>query len=368
MKKFILLFATLFSLTTFAQINVKISGQIINHTAKEVSLNRREGKKVKTYLTAPIDKDGKFSISGTVEERDFYVLAINKNENINLVIEGDDDIKVYTDEHNSTEFTNIVGSTPSNNIHKFLIDFKKYNNKLKLNQEAIKNNRGSKDSISAVMDQLKTNFNYKRDRFARENKKSPALIVILNLYDKQKNFKSYEKIAKEFIASFPNSPTSKRAQAELDYHKKKQEANDKTSKGKQAPEIDMLTVDGKSLKLSDLKGNVVLLDFWASWCRPCRAENPNVVRLYNKYKDHGFTVYSVSMDSDKKKWQAAIEKDQLTWPNHVSDLKGWTSTGGRTYGVSSIPTTFLIDKKGKIVNKNLRGASLEEALKELFGF
>jgi peroxiredoxin len=368
MKHIIILFSLLFSVPVFAQVDVTISGQIISHTAKEVVLSRREGKKVVSYLKAPIDKDGKFSIKGSVPEKDYYVLAINKLENINLVIEGNDDIKVYTDEKNITQFSNIVGSTPSNNIHKFLIDFKIYNAELQKNQQAIKQNQGNRDSIGAVMDQLKTNFNFKRDRFARENKNSPALIVILNLYDKEKEFKSYEKVSQELIAGFPNSPTTKRAQAELDHYKKKQEASLTTAIGKKAPEIEMPLVNGEQLKLSELKGNVVLLDFWASWCGPCRAENPNVVKLYNKYKDSGFTVYSVSMDSNKDKWLQAIEKDQLTWPSHVSDLKGWSSSGGRTYGVSSIPTTYLIDKKGKIIRKNLRGAQLDEALKELFGF
>jgi thiol-disulfide isomerase/thioredoxin len=368
MKQIVILFTLILSTSVFSQIDVSISGQIISHTAKEVVLSRREGKKIVPYLKAPIDKDGKFSIKGSVPERDYYVLAINKLENINLVIEGNDEIKVYTDEKNITEFSNIVGSTPSNNIHKFLIDFKIYNAELQKNQQAIKKNQGNRDSITAVMDQLRTNFNFKRDRFARENKNSPALIVILNLYDKEKEFKSYEKISKELINGFPNSPTTKRAQAELDHYKKKQEASLTTAIGKKAPEIDMPLENGTSLKLSDLKGKVVLLDFWASWCRPCRAENPNVVKLYNKYKDEGFTVYSVSMDSDKNKWLLAIEQDQLAWPTHVSDLKGWSSTGGRTYGVSSIPTTDLIDKNGKINNKNLRGSQLDRALEEIFGF
>ena len=109
----------------------------------------------------------------------------------------------------------------------------------------------------------------------------------------------------------------------------------------------------------------MLLDFWASWCRPCRAENPNVVRLYNKYKSKKFTVYSVSMDKDKQKWLDAIKQDQLSWKNHVSELQGWNSTAGAKYGVSSIPSTFLINKKGEICGYNLRGEQLEKKIIEL---
>ena len=132
-----------------------------------------------------------------------------------------------------------------------------------------------------------------------------------------------------------------------------------------APEINLKSPDGKLIALSSLKGKVVLLDFWASWCRPCRAENPNVVRLYNKYKDRGFTVYSVSLDQNKDKWMAAITQDQLTWSNHVSELTGWKSSAGNKYGVSSIPKTFLIDANGKIIAYDLRGNDLEKKLSEI---
>lgn len=137
--------------------------------------------------------------------------------------------------------------------------------------------------------------------------------------------------------------------------------------GMSAPDIEMPSPDGKMLKLSDLRGKIVLLDFWASWCRPCRLENPNVVNLYHRYNEQGFEVFSVSMDRDRDSWLKAIENDGLVWPNHVSDLKGWTSSGGKTYGVTSIPTTILIDRDGKVIAKNLRGEDLEKKLGEIFG-
>jgi thiol-disulfide isomerase/thioredoxin len=140
------------------------------------------------------------------------------------------------------------------------------------------------------------------------------------------------------------------------------------SPGKIAPDFSQPKADGKLLKLSDLKGKVVLIDFWASWCGPCRKENPNVVKLYQKYADKGFTILSVSLDKDKNAWLEAIKRDNLTWPNHVSDLKAWSNDAAQQYKVTGIPFTVLVDKDGKIIQKNLRGADLENALKSIFGF
>ncbi|MFZ5552607.1 MAG: peroxiredoxin family protein [Bacteroidota bacterium] len=140
--------------------------------------------------------------------------------------------------------------------------------------------------------------------------------------------------------------------------------------GDEAPDIDLKSPSGKSIKLSSLRGKIVLLDFWASWCGPCRAENPNVVDAYNKYKKatfktaKGFEIYSVSLDTDKDKWKDAIKKDGLKWKYHVSDLKGWNSSAGKLYGINSIPNNFLIGPDGKILAINLRGLELHTAIDE----
>lgn len=182
-------------------------------------------------------------------------------------------------------------------------------------------------------------------------------LFALNFINIDTDFATYDALAQRFEKENPTSPHAKALIGRVARIKG-------VMVGAQAPEISLSDTTGTPVPLSSLRGKYVLLDFWASWCGPCRMENPNVVRMYNKYKDKGFAIYSVSLDQSKANWTKAIRNDNLTW-THVSDLKYWQSAAAQQYGVQAIPATFLLDKDGKIIAKNLRGPALEQKLEEI---
>lgn len=183
-----------------------------------------------------------------------------------------------------------------------------------------------------------------------------GILVVL----RQQESPDFSYFAKQYIAAFKEEMPQVCADLQ-----KQVDALQAFIIGGVAPDFAQKTPEGQDIKLSELRGKVVLIDFWASWCGPCRRENPNVVRVYNQYKDKGFEILGVSLDNAKDRWLQAIQQDGLTWM-HVSDLKGWSNAVAQTYGVRSIPQTILLDAEGKIIARNLRGPSLEEKLAEIF--
>jgi thiol-disulfide isomerase/thioredoxin len=212
-------------------------------------------------------------------------------------------------------------------------------------------------------------------KFMQEDPSNPANILLMTNLMPMMGYENYDvkqlealkEMHKAYEVEYPEHPMTVQvgkqvAQIQTDY-----DSYVKFSENNEAPEIVLNNPQGKEMKLSDLRGKYVLIDFWASWCGPCRKENPNVVRLYNKYKNENFDIYSVSLDKDKDKWVKAITADGLVWNHHVSDLKYWDSEVVGKYQIKGIPHTVLIDPEGKIIGTKLRGASLEQKLKEIFG-
>jgi peroxiredoxin/sulfur relay (sulfurtransferase) DsrC/TusE family protein len=350
-------------------INVSVSGNIFNSKTDTVMLSQYFGSgNYKDYAKAVLKKGGDFAIKTELPYSDYYVLRLG-DQHINLILREGSDIKIYGDGADIFNYSNIVGSDESASMNEFIKAMTLWNHKRDNAVAEMQRSPDKQEEINSQITQEYYNFQATMQSFIAKNQNSPALIPVINMIDVENDFGTYESIVMQLNTAFKESPAVQNVYANYQQIKAKKDAANLLAPGKLAPDFEELMTDGKTkMKLSDLRGKVVLIDFWASWCGPCRKENPNVVRTYEKYKEAGFTVMSVSLDRDRAAWLAAIEKDKLTWPNHVSDLGHWSSRVPQMYGVKGIPFTVLIDQEGKVIRTNLRGEALEQELSRIYGF
>ena len=370
MKYLVLILGVCLTVVSYSQtpIKVTVSGNVFNLLQDTVCISQYNGQGYRDLLKTKVDKKGNFTLSGTLPSKDIYVLRISKNQHINLVLRDNSSIQVYGDGKNLIQFMNLVGSEESAQLNKFIIRLEDYNRKKDSANAYLQQHPDQEKAVNESFTSVFQSFETYKQEFFNANQNSPALLPLLSLFDPNQNFEVYEMLVDQIVKGFDGAPTVNFVKSNYLNFKAKHDEMAFLMPGKEALDFMQPKLDGKPLRLSDLRGKVVLLDFWASWCGPCRRENPNVVKIYEKYKDAGFTVMSVSLDKDKNAWQEAIKRDNLSWTNHVSDLKAWSNEAAQLYKVTGIPFTVLIDKDGKIIKTNVRGEELGELLKNVFGF
>lgn len=377
MKKIVLSAMALLPLAAMAQKPFSINGDIkgLKTGDKIYLIYSAAGKSITDSATVT---NGAFAFKGTLAEPARGSLFLNKNPYVNRPAQGEkldygslfiEPAVIKITAPDSLKKIAITGSAINDDDKKLKALTKPVDDQLALiNAEYMKFTPQQRED-KALMEDLGNRYDKASEgltpikmAFAKANPKSYiALTALTQLAGDPDQAVEAEKV---FLTLSPQLKASK-AGADL---AQMFDAAKKTAVGQMAMDFTQNDVNDKPVKLSDFKGKYVLLDFWASWCGPCRGENPNVVKAYNAYKDKNFTVLGVSLDNPGKKedWLKAIEKDGLTW-THVSDLQGWNNAASKMYGVRGIPANYLIDPTGKIIAKDIRGEELQKKLAEVLG-
>ncbi|MCX6233815.1 MAG: TlpA disulfide reductase family protein [Bacteroidetes bacterium] len=347
---------------------VTIQGSMRADTSLSDIVIEDYSKKPQIIASCPLGDDGTFKLTLNVKGLDFVKLKLSENNYMALILLPGEQVTITSTSDRIYENPVISGSQNTSLLFSLSQAVKKYDleiDTLYKSFKALQKSQEGKDSATLIMmdNELKKLDGERKTyirQFAETNPQSPANLYYLNRLDIKENLSTFIKVNDALYALYPDNPFV----VELNYSVTAQK---NIQPGMLAQDINLPDPDGKIISLSSLRGHIVLIDFWASWCGPCRRENPNVVNIYRKYHDAGFEVYGVSLDSERSGWIKAIEKDSLTW-TQVSDLKRFNSVAAKAYAVRAIPFSVLIDREGKIITTALRGSDLAAKLQEIFGY
>lgn len=358
-----------------------IEGAFTNHKNDKIYLEELTTKARQPIDSVIVDKNGKFIFTREIKKAGFYMLSTaskRPNNNILLIANPSEKISVTADLQNMQKSYDLSGSPDSKLIWEANKKIEEAQQEI-MNLENIYHQNKETTNRDSLVTELDNRFreiveNYKNEaiKLIKENESSLATLIILYqritpkqyVFDPTKDIEYFNRVDSVLMSLYPDCSQVKELHRFISMQKTKN--REQLSIGDMAPEIALPTPRGDTIALTSLRGKYVLLDFWAGWCKPCRLENPNLVKNYEQFSSKGFDIYQVSLDKSKDTWLSAIEQDKLSGWHQVSDLQYWNSVPARIYNVKGIPANFLLDKEGKIIAMNLRGKALTEKLTNIF--
>jgi thiol-disulfide isomerase/thioredoxin len=360
---------------------VQISGKLQNPVkGVYIYLNELKANEIVLVDSLKIGEDGKFSFKREAALPTFYLLKINNNDFFTTLIEPGEKLRIESmyDSLNNPSF--ISGSKGTEKMVTYNKALRNTVSKLMSLNEIYSQNSGNPDmskvvqSLDSMAQKYLNEINIYTKKYIDQNLKSMISLVALyqqvapNVYvlDPVRDIKYFVKVDSSLYSRYPESAPVKSLHEQVQALISQAGATALLKSGDEAPEISLPDADGKIVTLSSTRGNIVLLDFWASWCGPCRKENPNLVKAFNQYRGKGFRIFQVSLDKTKEEWLKGIKDDKLNQWIHVSDLKYWNSAVVSLYKIETIPFNLLLDSQGKIIATNLRGEDLQKKLAELY--
>lgn len=355
-----------------------VSGTLLNTPSKVVYIEETNITSGEKFVkdSANIGTDGKYSLKVQATEEGVYNLRLqNDAPPFATIINDASKISVDADFNKQFDFYNVSGSTDSKAIQDYLSKISEMQRDkftISFQVDSIRKNNGDAalaESLNVKQKQIASDLKTYTQQTVQQAQKAPFAFFVLATYQgwannpnyKMNGFSSHELVGllNEMINKFPGRTDIAGVRNTVESQIPKT-----LWVGKDAPEISLPDTEGRIIKLSSFRGKYVLVDFWASWCGPCRRENPNVVDAYNQFRNKNFTILGVSLDRQKEAWEKAIVADNLNW-THVSDLKYWQSEVVPVYQVGGIPFNVLVDPEGKVIAENLRGDALEQKLREV---
>jgi len=365
--------------------NIEINGKLLAPSIGEfLYLDELKSTELITVDSSVIKDDGTFSFSWKIESPSFYLIKTDETNFLTMLLESGHNISIKAYQDSLNYPLSITGSKGTELMNEYNRRLLRTIVQLKKLYDVYIQNLGA-EQLTAVMDRLDSLAQIRLDELNTYTKEYidenlNSLVSLFALYQQvapgelilhpEKDLEYYVKVDSALSLLYPDYEPVKSLhdqvqglKSDIDAQKLRSPVINETV---EAPEIALPDTEGDTITLSSTRGNIVLLDFWASWCKPCRDENPNLVNAYNKYHNKGFQIYQVSLDKTREAWMKGISEDHLERWIHVSDLRYWQSMVVSLYELEQIPTNFLLDKDGKIIASDLRGEMLQRKLDELF--